>query len=105
MDCLRRRWSPRFALGREPRRVLADVLDGKVSAAAARSMHGVVLDVAAQAVDEETTKGLRARLRDENMGNGAVRDRRFEHVEEAAADRRVHRPTQGASRAVSGRER
>ena len=60
---------------------------------------------AAQAVDDEATNELRARLRGENVDRGAVRDRGFEHVENAAADRRARRPTQGASRAVSGRER
>ena len=45
-------------LERDPRRVLADVLDGKVSAAAACSVYGVVLDLAVQAVDEEATKGV-----------------------------------------------
>ena len=61
---------------------------------------------AAQAVDDdEATNELRARLRGENADRGAVRDQGFEHVEEATADRRIRRPTQGASRAVSGRER
>ena len=72
-------------LEREPRRVLVDVLDGKVSAAAARSIYGVVLDLAAQAIDEVATKELRARSRAENVGKGAVWDRGFERVEEAAS--------------------
>ena len=76
----------------------------KVSAAA-RSLYGVVLDLAAQAVDEEATRGLRARLRGENVDQGAVRDQGFEHVEEAAADRQALRPAQGEGRAMSGRER
>ena len=68
-------------LEREPRRVLADVLDGKVSAVAARSVYGVVLDLAARAVDEEATTGLRARLREGNVRAAAVWIRGFEHVE------------------------
>ena len=92
-------------LEREPRRVLADVLDGKVSAAAACSVYGVVLDLAVQAVDEEATQGLRVRLRGENKDKGAVWDRGFDNVEEAATDRRVPRPARGESRALSGRER
>ena len=82
-----------------------DVLDGKVSAAAARSIYGVVLDLAAQAIDEVATKELRARSRAENVGKGAVWDRGFENVEEAAADRSVLRAAQGESRALSGTER
>ena len=92
-------------LEREPRRFLADVLDGKVSADAACSVYGVVLDIETQAVDEEATDGLRARLRGENAGKGAVWDRGFEHVEEAAANGRDLRPAPGESRAMSGRER
>ena len=92
-------------LEREPRRVLVDVLDGKVSAAAARSIYGVVLDLAAQAIDEVATKELRARSRAENVGKGAVWDRGFENVEEAAAARSVLRAAQGESRALSGTER
>lgn len=92
-------------LEREPRRVLADVLDGKVSAGAARSVYGVVVDLAARVVDEEATKGLRARVRAENGCNGDIVDRGFEHDEEAAADRRVGSPEWGESRAMSGRER
>ena len=92
-------------LERDPRRVLADVLDGKVSADAACSVYGVVLDLAVQAVDEEATKGLRARLRGENEDKGAVWDRGFDNVEEAATDRRVPRPARWESRALSGRER
>ena len=73
-------------LEREPRRVLADVLDGKVSAVAARSVYGVVLDIAARAVDEEATTGLRSRLRGENVREAAVWNRGFEHVEGAAPE-------------------
>ena len=73
-------------LEREPRRVLADVLDGKVSAVAARSVYGVVLDLAARAVDEEATTGLRSRLRGENVREAAVWNRGFEHVEGAAPE-------------------
>jgi N-methylhydantoinase B len=44
---------------RDPARVLADVLDEKVSVAAARELYGVV--IRAGAVDEEATRLLRAR--------------------------------------------
>ena len=77
----------------------------KRAADAACSVYGVVLDLAVQAVDEEATKGLRARLRGENEDKGAVWDRGFDNVEEAATDRRVPRPARGESRALSGRER
>ena len=61
---------------------------------------------AAQAVDDdEATNELRARLRGENADRGAVRNRGFEHVEEAAAHRRVLRPAWEESRTTSGRER
>ena len=73
--------------------------------AAARSLYGVVLDLAGQAVDEEAPKGLRACMRGENVDQGAVRDQGFEHVEEAAADRQAQRPAQGEGRAMSGGER
>ena len=90
-------------LEREPGWVLADVLDGKVSADAARSVYGVVLDLAARAVDEEATEELRVRLRGENGNNGDVVDRGFEHKEEeAAADQRVGSPERGESLAMSG---
>ena len=47
---------------REPSRVLDDVLDGKVSAQAARAQYGVAIDVAARAVDGTATAALRAEL-------------------------------------------
>ena len=77
----------------------------KRAADAACSVYGVVLDLAVQAVDEEATIGLRARLRGEDEDKGAVWDRGFDNVEEAAADQRVPRPARGESRALSGRER
>jgi N-methylhydantoinase B len=48
-------------LDREPRRVLDDVLDGYVSAEAAREVYGVV--VAGHEVDERATTALRAERR------------------------------------------
>ena len=80
------------------------MLDGKVSADAARSVYGVVLDIAARTVDEEATEGLRARLRGEKVEKGVVWDRGFEHVEEAATNHRALRPTGLESRETSGRE-
>ena len=72
-------------LDREPRQVLADVLDGKVSADAARSAYAVVLDLAAQAVDEEATAELRKKSRRDDRSDDEVVDRGFEHEEEDAA--------------------
>ncbi len=51
-------------LERDPDRVLADVLDRKVSREAASEEYGLVLSGDARAVDHEATKELRARLRD-----------------------------------------
>ncbi len=48
-------------LNRDPRAVLNDVLDRRVSPEAAATIYGVVLD--GQAVDEAQTAELRARLR------------------------------------------
>lgn len=48
---------------RDPQAVLADVLDGKVTAEAAREIYGVVLDAKGQGVDVEATRLARARLR------------------------------------------
>jgi N-methylhydantoinase B len=48
------------ALDREPERVLADVLEGYVSAAAAEREYGVVLTADAGGVDEVATRALRA---------------------------------------------
>ena len=48
-------------LEREPALVLADVLDGYVSAAQARSVYGVAIDEASGRVDEDETAALRAR--------------------------------------------
>jgi N-methylhydantoinase B len=47
-------------LDRDPAAVLADVLDGKISAVAARDAYGVVLSADATAVDEVATKDERA---------------------------------------------
>ena len=51
-------WGP--ALEREPERVLADVREGYVSAAAAEREYGVVLTADAGGVDEVATRALRA---------------------------------------------
>jgi N-methylhydantoinase B len=50
-------------LDRPPERVLADVLDGYVGAAAARELYGVVLTADGRAVDQPATDALRHRLR------------------------------------------
>jgi N-methylhydantoinase B len=50
-------------LDRDPRLVLEDVLDEKVSPAAAREHYGVVLAADGRAVDEPATTALRAGLR------------------------------------------
>jgi N-methylhydantoinase B len=60
-------------LERDPALVLADVLEGVVSAVAARRDYGVVLDAAGTAVDEAATRALRGatgddRLRSEQEG-------------------------------------
>jgi N-methylhydantoinase B len=52
-------------LEREPERVLADVLDGKVSRGAARDTYGVALSADGTAVDEVATKERREVLRAE----------------------------------------
>ena len=46
---------------REPARVLDDVLDGKVSVAAARDLYGVVVSADPPGVDDAATRALRAR--------------------------------------------
>jgi N-methylhydantoinase B len=53
-------------LEREPHRVLRDVLEGYISAAAAREQYGVVLGAVERAVDEPATNELRQRLRAES---------------------------------------
>lgn len=50
-------------LERDPAAVLADVLDGKITPAAAAAEYGVVLTSDGGAVDEERTKDARARCR------------------------------------------
>lgn len=47
---------------RDPARVAADVVDGKISAHAARSAYGVVVDETAGSVDLPATEALRANL-------------------------------------------
>ncbi|MFN0168239.1 MAG: hydantoinase B/oxoprolinase family protein [Bryobacteraceae bacterium] len=44
---------------RDPRKVLEDVLDGKVSVERARSAYGVAIDLAERRVDDEATRVLR----------------------------------------------
>lgn len=50
------------ALEREVDKVLADVIDAKVTAERARQVYGVVIDVEKREVDLEATKKLRAEL-------------------------------------------
>ena len=45
--------------GRDPRRVLEDVIDGKVSVESARETYGVMLDTAAMQIDQAGTEQLR----------------------------------------------
>ena len=49
---------------REPARVLVDVLDEKLSVAAAKAQYGVVIEPAGAAVDVAATAALRAARRD-----------------------------------------
>jgi N-methylhydantoinase B len=62
-------------LDREPGRVLADVLDGKVSRESARETYGVVLGADGGGVDEVATKALREALRGRRGGIHWVFDR------------------------------
>ena len=48
-------------LERDPQRVLDDVLDGKISVERARSVYGVVVDVAREQIDVSATQAERAR--------------------------------------------
>jgi N-methylhydantoinase B len=50
------------ALERDPRAVLRDVIDGKVSPGRARDVYGVVLDLERRTVDEAATAALRRQL-------------------------------------------
>lgn len=50
---------------RDPRAVLEDVLDGKVSVGAARDLYGVVLSLDHAGIDDEETEALRSSLRSE----------------------------------------
>jgi N-methylhydantoinase B len=52
------------AFDREPALVLDDVLEGKVSAAAAEQRYGVVIDQASMQVDEEATRIRRTMMRE-----------------------------------------
>ena len=53
-------------LQREPERVLADIVDGKVTPERARGVYGVVVDVERRRVDEVPTNALRARRKGEH---------------------------------------
>jgi N-methylhydantoinase B len=68
-------------LDREHELVLADVLDGKVSAAAARETYGVALTPDGAAVDEVATKECREALRRRRGGIGWVFDRGVDGLE------------------------
>ena len=50
-------------LGRDPERVLGDVLDGRVSVEGARRDYGVVVDAAEGRIDRAATESLRGGLR------------------------------------------
>ena len=50
------------ALERDPQRVLADVIDGKVSVDRAREAYGVVVDPLTRSVDPEATRQLREQM-------------------------------------------
>ena len=51
------------ACERDPERVLADVVDGKVTPERARQVYGVLVDVEKRQVDDEATAALRARMK------------------------------------------
>ncbi len=51
------------ALERDPRNVLADVIDAKVSVGRAREVYGVVVDLNARRVDSKATEALRQKMR------------------------------------------
>ena len=60
-------------LDRDPERVRADVLDGKVTVGHARDAYGVVLNSDRQsAVDWQATRSLRAARRASSCAGGAV---------------------------------
>jgi N-methylhydantoinase B len=66
-------------LERDPALVLRDVIDGKVSAAAARDDYGVILrqsgDEGSSIIDEQATKDLRQKRAAERRGDRAIIDR------------------------------
>jgi N-methylhydantoinase B len=62
-------------LERDPDRVLADVLDGKVSVEAAREAYGVVLAPSGGAVEHDATKQRREGLREARPVSDAIFDR------------------------------
>lgn len=65
-------------LARAPGAVLADILDRKVSAEAARDVYGVVLDRGGRRVDETATAKLRAGLHDKTNEGASIFDRGFD---------------------------
>ena len=69
-------------LDREAAQVARDVRDELISAGAARSLYGVVLDPASGGVREEETRALRQSMRDARSGQGA----RLDYVEAAKND-------------------
>ena len=50
-------------LEREPARVLRDLIDGYISAQAARELYGIVLADGGRGIDREATAALRRRMR------------------------------------------
>jgi N-methylhydantoinase B len=59
-------------LERDPERVLRDVIEGYVSAAAAHDDYGVVLSADGRAIDMAATSALRAARRQERNGDGSA---------------------------------
>jgi N-methylhydantoinase B len=55
-------------IDRDAQAVLRDVLDGLVGEQAAREIYGVVVDVAAEAIDEDATGRRRLEIRAERLG-------------------------------------
>ena len=57
-------------LDREPERVLKDVIDGYVSAQAARELYGIVVTGGGRGIDRDATAALRQRMRADNGMEG-----------------------------------
>jgi len=57
-------------LDREPERVLKDVIDGYISAQAARELYGIVITGGGRGIDSDATAALRKRMRADNGMEG-----------------------------------